>query len=142
MGGLLGIGAAALGALGALVCAAGIGLGWWAAARTADRAALVAARLDDRLSDAGARLERTYRPFNLRGVAVLFFNWVVALMSHPVLVFDFGPDGRVCTSIEVRSRKGQPYSILRSVYRRQELTFLAADRVRGPRPPRTGEAPP
>jgi methyl-accepting chemotaxis protein len=58
MRGLLGIGAAALGMLGALVCAAAIGLGWWAAARSADRAALVAARLDHGLSEADARLGR------------------------------------------------------------------------------------
>ena len=38
-------------------------------------------------------------------------------MSHPVLVFDFGPEGRVCMSIEVRYRKGQAYSILASLYR-------------------------
>jgi hypothetical protein len=70
---------------------------------------------------------RTYRLPNLRGVDVIFFNWGVALMSHPVLVFDFGPDGRVCMSIEVRYRKGQTFSILRSLYRQQELIFVAAD---------------
>jgi hypothetical protein len=70
---------------------------------------------------------RTYRLSNLRGVDIIFFNWGVALMSHPVLVFDFGPDGRVCMSIEVRYRKGQTYSTLRSLYRRQELIFLAVD---------------
>jgi hypothetical protein len=45
-------------------------------------------------------------------------------MSHPVLVFDFGADGRVCVSIDVRYRKGQTYSILRSFYRQQELIVL------------------
>jgi hypothetical protein len=80
------------------------------------------------LDDFSLRYEtRKYRLANLRGVDVIFFNWGVALMSHPVLVFDFGPDGRVCMSIEVRFRKGQTYSILRSFYRRQELIFLAAD---------------
>jgi hypothetical protein len=48
-------------------------------------------------------------------------------MSHPVLVFDFGSDGRLCMSIEVRYQKGQNYSILRSLYRQQELIFLVAD---------------
>jgi hypothetical protein len=48
-------------------------------------------------------------------------------MSHPVLVFDFGPDGRVCVSIEVRYRRGQNYSILRSLYHFYELIFLVAD---------------
>ena len=47
-------------------------------------------------------------------------------MSHPVLVFDFGTDGRVCMSIEVRYRKHQQYSILRSLYRQHELIFVAA----------------
>jgi hypothetical protein len=58
---------------------------------------------------------------------IIFFSWGSAWMSHPVLVFDFGPDGRVCMSIEVRYRKGQKYSVIRSMYRQQELIFVAAD---------------
>jgi hypothetical protein len=64
---------------------------------------------------------------NLKAADIIFFNWGSAWMSHPVLVFDFGSDGRVCVSIEVRYRKGQTYSILRSLYRQQELIFLVAD---------------
>jgi hypothetical protein len=80
------------------------------------------------LDDFDARYEtRTYHLANLRGVDIIFFNWGLALMSHPVLVFDFGPDGRVCMSIEVRFRKGQRFSLTRSLYRQQELIFLAAD---------------
>ena len=48
-------------------------------------------------------------------------------MSHPVLVFDFGPDGHICISIEVRYRKGQKFSVLRSLYRQQELDFAVTD---------------
>lgn len=70
---------------------------------------------------------RTYHLANLRGADIIFFNWGSPWMSHPVLVFDFGPDGRVCISIEVRYRKGQAYSVLRSLYRQQELIFLVAD---------------
>src|SRR5689334_22676092 len=55
---LLGVGAAALGVLGAVACAVAIGAGWWAAGWTTDRVALVAARLDHGLSEADARLER------------------------------------------------------------------------------------
>jgi chromosome segregation ATPase len=55
---LLGIGAVVLGVGGVPVCAAAIGLGWWAAARTTDRATVVAARLDQGLAEADARLER------------------------------------------------------------------------------------
>ena len=64
---------------------------------------------------------------NLRGADIIFFNLGSALMSHPVLVFDFGADGRVCISIEVRYRKRQKFSILRSLYRQQELIFLVSD---------------
>ena len=80
------------------------------------------------LDDFDRRYEtRTYRLSHLRGVDVIFFNWGLALMSHPVVVFDFGPDGRVCMSIEVRFRRAQGFSITRSLYRQQELIFLAAD---------------
>jgi hypothetical protein len=70
---------------------------------------------------------RTVHLANLRAADIIFFNWGSPWMSHPVLVFDFGPDGRVCVSIEVRYRKGQKYSVLRSLYRQQELIFLVAD---------------
>jgi hypothetical protein len=48
-------------------------------------------------------------------------------MSHPVLVFDSGPDGRVCISIGVQYRKRQRFSILCSMYRQQELVYVVAD---------------
>ena len=70
---------------------------------------------------------RRYDLANLRGVDVIFFVWCAGWMSHPVLVFDFGPDGRICISIEVRFRKGQQYSVIRSFFRQQELIFLAVD---------------
>ena len=71
--------------------------------------------------------EASAEPLNLVGADVIFFYWGSPWMSHPVLVFDFGPDGRVCMSIEVRFRKGQRFSILRSLYRQQELIFTVAD---------------
>ena len=80
------------------------------------------------LDDFTPRYEnRTYHLLNLRGADIIFFNWGSGLMSHPVLVFDFGPDGRVCISIEVRYRKGQEFSVLRSLYRQQELYFAVTD---------------
>lgn len=80
------------------------------------------------LDDFTPRYEtRTYHLANLQGADVIFFVWSVPWMAHPVLVFDFGPEGRICMSIEVRFRKGQSYSILRSLYRQQELIFVAAD---------------
>jgi hypothetical protein len=70
---------------------------------------------------------RTYHLANLQGVDVIFFVWSINWMGHPLLVFDFGPDGRVCMSIEARFRRGQEYSVLRSFYRQYELIFLVAD---------------
>ncbi len=70
---------------------------------------------------------RSYHLDNLCAIDAIFFNWGSALMSHPVLVFDFGADGRVCVSIEVRYQRGQKYSILRSLYHFYELIFLVAD---------------
>jgi hypothetical protein len=70
---------------------------------------------------------RTVHLANLKAVDIIFFNWGSAVMSHPVLVFDFGPDGRVCVSIEVRYQRGQKYLILRSLYRYYELIFLVSD---------------
>src|SRR5206468_4174017 len=54
----LGICAVVLGAVGVLLCAAALGVGWWAAARTADRIGGVTARLDRGLSEADVRLGR------------------------------------------------------------------------------------
>ncbi len=80
------------------------------------------------LDDFAPRYEtRTVRLSNLESADIIFFNWSLAWMGHPVLVFDFGPDGRLCMSIEVRLRKGQEYSFVRSLYRQQELIFLVAD---------------
>lgn len=70
---------------------------------------------------------RTFRLANLQCLDIVFFNWGSPGMSHPVMVFDFGPDGRICVSIEVRYRQGQKYSILRSFYRQKELIFVVAD---------------
>jgi hypothetical protein len=70
---------------------------------------------------------RTFHLANLKGADLLHFNWGSPWMSHPILVFDFGSDGRICMSIEVRYRKGQNYSLLRSFYRQQELIFVVAD---------------
>jgi hypothetical protein len=80
------------------------------------------------LEDYTPRYEsRRYHLANLQGVDVIFFKWRISWMGHPVLVFDFGSEGRICMSIEARMRKGQQYSLLRSFYRQQEIIFVAAD---------------
>ena len=80
------------------------------------------------INDFTARFEsRTYRLSELRGVDALVLFWGSAWMCHPMFVFDFGSDGRVCMSIEVRYRVGQRYSLLRSLYRQQELIYVVSD---------------
>jgi Domain of unknown function (DUF4105) len=80
------------------------------------------------LNDYTIRYEtRTYHLANLKGVDIIFFDWGTGLMCHPVLVFDFGPDGRLCMSIEARLCKGQKYSVIRGLYRQMEIIFVAAD---------------
>ncbi len=70
---------------------------------------------------------RRYRMSQLRGVDALVLTFGVPTMSHPMFVFDFGEDGRVCISIEVRYRVGQDYDLLRSIYRQQELIYVVSD---------------
>jgi hypothetical protein len=80
------------------------------------------------IEDCMAQYEtRSYHLSNLRGADLLILEWGSPWMCHPMFVFDFGCDGRVCISIEVRYRVGQKYSLLRSLYRQQELMFVVSD---------------
>lgn len=71
--------------------------------------------------------DRMYHLSGLRGAECLMFYWGSPWMSHPISVFDFGDEGRVCISIEVRYRVGQKYSVFRSLYRQQEMIYIVAD---------------
>ena len=80
------------------------------------------------LDDFTPRYEtRSFHLAKLRAVDIIFFNWGSAWMNHPVMVFDFWAEGRVCVSIEVRYRQGQNYAVVRSFYRQQEMIFVVAD---------------
>jgi hypothetical protein len=70
---------------------------------------------------------RVYDQSHLAGLDVLICYWGSSWMCHPIFVFDFGCDGRVCISIEVRYRVGQTYNLLRSLYRQQELCYIVCD---------------
>src|SRR5688500_4202671 len=60
----LGIGAVLLGIVGVLLCAAAIGIGWWAAVRTVARLDRAADRLDQSLSEVDQRLSRVEAQMN------------------------------------------------------------------------------
>lgn len=70
---------------------------------------------------------RRYRLSLLQAADVAIAYWGSRWMCHPMFVFDFGADGRMCISIEVRYRVGQRYSLLRSFYRQQELMYVVCD---------------
>ena len=55
------------------------------------------------------------------------FRWQAVLSAHPIASFDFGPQGHLCFSIEIRPKRGQKYSTLAGLYRQFTLIYIAAD---------------
>jgi hypothetical protein len=70
---------------------------------------------------------RNYDLSNLRAVDLFINNWGSELMAHPIISFDFGPDGHLCFSIETRPQNGQGYSAIGGLYRQFELIYIPAD---------------
>jgi len=64
---------------------------------------------------------------NLRGIDVFINKWGSPFMAHPIISYDFGPQGHLCFSIETRPRLGQEYSALGGLYRQFELFYVVAD---------------
>lgn len=70
---------------------------------------------------------RTYSLSQLRGLDVIQTYWGAEYMAHPLLSFDFGPQGRLVFSIEARYEKGEAYDPIGGLYRRFELMIVTAD---------------
>jgi hypothetical protein len=71
---------------------------------------------------------RTFRLSQLRQLDFLMTYWGGAtLVCHTMLTFDFGPDGRVCASIEARREQGEDYSAFAGIFRRYELVYVLGD---------------
>jgi Domain of unknown function (DUF4105) len=70
---------------------------------------------------------RVFNLTSLRGVDLFIDYWGSPYIAHPIVSFDFGPQGHLCFSIEIRPKVGQPYSVLAGLYRRYELIYIAAD---------------
>jgi len=64
---------------------------------------------------------------NLRGADIFVNFWGSPYMAHPIISFDFGPNGRICFSIETRPEMGESYSALGGLYRQFELAYIVAD---------------
>ncbi|MBV9273378.1 MAG: DUF4105 domain-containing protein [Verrucomicrobia bacterium] len=70
---------------------------------------------------------RDFELSSLRAVDLFINYWGVPFIVHPFASFDFGPQGRLCFSIEIRPRQGQEYSTLAGLYRQFTLIYVAAD---------------
>ncbi|HSI85216.1 MAG TPA: DUF4105 domain-containing protein [Candidatus Methylacidiphilales bacterium] len=70
---------------------------------------------------------RTYQLSQLRGIDAFQTYWGSPAMAHPIMSFDFGPQGRLAFSIEARYEKGETYSPIGGIYRKYEIIALAAD---------------
>ena len=70
---------------------------------------------------------RRYRLSELRGLDMFINYWGSPWMAHPIMSFDFGPDGRLAFSIETRREATEGYSALAGLYKVYELTYLAGD---------------
>lgn len=70
---------------------------------------------------------RTYRFSELRGLDMFINYWGSPWMAHPILSFDFGPDGRLAFSIETRREASEGYSAIAGLYKVYELAYIAAD---------------
>ena len=58
----------------------------------------------------------------------LFMNyWGSPHIAHTLLSFDFGEEGRVCTSIETRRERHESYSAIRGFFRQYELYYVIGD---------------
>ncbi|WP_414662510.1 Lnb N-terminal periplasmic domain-containing protein [Horticoccus sp. 23ND18S-11] len=70
---------------------------------------------------------RTYRLSQLRHLDFIMTYWGSPHVCHTMVTFDFGPDGRLCASIEARREVGEEYSALRGMFRGYELIYVLGD---------------
>jgi hypothetical protein len=64
---------------------------------------------------------------NLRAADLFINYWGSPGIVHPIASFDFGPQGHLCFSIEIRPKRGQQFSTLAGLYRQFTLIYIAAD---------------
>ena len=71
--------------------------------------------------------ERTVHLRNLRSLDVFLDKFGGELIAHPIVSFDFGPDGFVALSVETRREEGESYSQFGGLYKMFELQYLFGD---------------
>ena len=70
---------------------------------------------------------RSFDLANLSGADIFITWWGPTLIAHPIVSFDFGPQGHVPISIETRDVVGQSYSAVRGFFRQYELAYIVSD---------------
>jgi hypothetical protein len=71
--------------------------------------------------------ERTAHLSKLQAADFTLTTWGPKYIGHPIVSFDFGDEGHIAFSIEVRYRPGQTYSSLLGFFRQFALIFVVAD---------------
>lgn len=70
---------------------------------------------------------RTMHLSNLKGVDYFHDAFGGDFIAHPILSFDFGPDGRIALSVETRREVGESFSKLGGFYKMFELQYIWGD---------------
>jgi hypothetical protein len=70
---------------------------------------------------------RTYDLERLDGLDVFFVDWGAPLINHTILSWSFADGRHLAISVEVRKRRDQAYSPLKSLFRQYELVYVVAD---------------
>lgn len=70
---------------------------------------------------------KTVHLSKLCGLDLFMSYWGSPHIAHTLLSFDFGDDGRVCTSIETRREGHETYSAVRGFFRQYELYYVIGD---------------
>ena len=71
--------------------------------------------------------DRVVHLSKLQGLDYFQDNFFGQVLSHPILSFDFGEDGRVALSIETRRENGETFGILPGLYKSYELQNIFGD---------------
>ena len=67
---------------------------------------------------------KTVRLSNLKSMDLFHTTFGADRIAHPILSFDFGPDGRICLTVETRREKGEGFSVIGGLYKMFELQYL------------------
>jgi hypothetical protein len=70
---------------------------------------------------------RTFHLSRLQHLDFYMVYWGSPHICHTMVTFDFGPEGRVCASIEARRESHEAYSPLAGLYRRYEVIYVLGD---------------